>query len=197
MSVQVKQTMAWDARFQAVSFLPPLGHSRVTSCVTRADVTFRTEWQDAVPLNYGQQLVCPGIYRTLQYSISLFTSYVGYGKNNVQTNHMCDWPYRLHIDVVGTALFPTKIYIQKYPSPPFGFGDKKSFTKNLSDFPWSRWACHIAGKQQIFCIQSIDHSLYGKILCMFSLSETPGLNSMVTVPLTCVCTTLQTTSSFV
>ena len=51
----------WDARFQVVSFLTPLGHSRVTSGVTGADVTFRTAWQDAVPLNDGQSLVGPGI----------------------------------------------------------------------------------------------------------------------------------------
>jgi hypothetical protein len=96
--------MAWDARFQVVSFLTPFGHSRVTSCVTGADVTFWTAWWDTVPINDGQSLVGPGIYRTVQYSISLFTSYLGYGKNDVQTNHMCDCPYRLHIDVVGTAL---------------------------------------------------------------------------------------------
>ena len=45
----------------------------------------------------------PGIYRILQYSISLFTSYLDYGKNDVQNNHMCDCPYCLHIGVVGTA----------------------------------------------------------------------------------------------
>jgi hypothetical protein len=95
--------MAWDARFWVVNFLKPLGHSRVASCVTGADVTFWTAWRDTVALNDGQALVGPGIYRTLQYSISLFTSYLEYGKNDVQTNHMCDCPYRLHIDVVGTA----------------------------------------------------------------------------------------------
>ncbi len=95
--------MVWDARFRVVNFLTTLGHSRVTSCVTRSDVIFRTAWWDAVPLNDGQSLVDPGIYRTLQYSSSLFTSYLGYGKNDVQTNHMCDCPYCLHIDVVGTA----------------------------------------------------------------------------------------------
>ncbi len=103
--------MAWYARFQVVNFLTPLGHSCVTLCVTVADVTFWTAWRDAVPLNNGQSLVGPGIYRTVQYSISLFTSYLEYGKNDMQTNHMCDCPYHLHIDVVGTALFPTKIYI--------------------------------------------------------------------------------------
>jgi hypothetical protein len=41
----------------------------------------------------------------------LLSSYLGYGKNDVQTNSMCDCPYRLHIDVMGTALFPTKIYV--------------------------------------------------------------------------------------
>ena len=100
-----------DARFEVVSSLTPLGRSRVSSGDTGADVTFRAAWWDAVPLNDGQSLVGPGIYRTLQYSISLFTSYLGYGKNDVQTNHMCDCPNRLHIDVVGTALFPTKIYV--------------------------------------------------------------------------------------
>ncbi len=101
----------WDARFEDVIFLIPLGHSCVTSGVTGADVTFRTVWRDAVPLNNGQSLVGPGIHRTVQYSISLFTSYLGYGKKDVQTNHMCDCPNCLHIDVVGTALFPTKIYV--------------------------------------------------------------------------------------
>ncbi len=96
--------MVWDARFWVVNFLTPLGHSCVTSCVTGADVTFRTVWRDAVPPNNGQLLVGPGIYHTLQYSISLFTPYLGYGKNDVQTNHMCDCPYRLHIDAVGTAI---------------------------------------------------------------------------------------------
>jgi hypothetical protein len=90
----------------------PLGCSCVPSDDTGADVTFRTAWRDAVPLNDGQSLVGPGIYRTVQYSISLFTSYLEYGKNDVQTNHMCDCPNRLHIDMVGgTALFPTKIYV--------------------------------------------------------------------------------------
>ncbi len=101
----------WDARFEVVSSLTPLGRSRVPSGDTGADVTFRTAWRDAVPLNDGQSLVGPSIYRTVQYSISLFTSYLGYGKNEVQTNHMCDCPNCLHIDVVGTALFPTKIYV--------------------------------------------------------------------------------------
>ncbi len=32
---------------------------------TGADVTFRTAWRDAVPLNDGQSLVGPGIYRTV------------------------------------------------------------------------------------------------------------------------------------
>ncbi len=93
----------WDARFEVVSSLTPLGRSCVSSGDTRADVTFQTAWRDAVPLNDGQSLVGPGIYCTVQYSISLFTSYLGYGKNNVQTNHMCDCPNCLHIDVVGTA----------------------------------------------------------------------------------------------
>ena len=61
--------MAWDARFRVVNFLTPLGHSRVTSGVTGADVTFRTAWRDAVPLNDGQSLVGPGIYRTVQYIV--------------------------------------------------------------------------------------------------------------------------------
>jgi hypothetical protein len=71
----------WDARFEVVSFLTPLGRSRVSAGDTGADVTFRTAWQDAVPLNDGQSLVGPGIYGTVQYSISLFTSYLEYGKN--------------------------------------------------------------------------------------------------------------------
>ena len=45
----------------------------------------------------------PGVYRVLLYSVSLFTSHLGYGKNDVQTNHMCDRPNCLHIDVVGTV----------------------------------------------------------------------------------------------
>ncbi len=65
MSVYIKQTMAWDARFQGVNFLIPLGHSRVSSSDTRADVTFQTAWRDAVPLNDGQSLVGPGIYPTV------------------------------------------------------------------------------------------------------------------------------------
>jgi hypothetical protein len=81
----------------------PLGCSCVSSDDTGADVTFWTAWRDAVPLNDGQSLVGPGIYRTVQYSISLFTSYLEYGKYDVQTNHMCDCPNRLHIDMVGTA----------------------------------------------------------------------------------------------
>ncbi len=55
----------WDARFEDVIFLTPLGHTHVTSGVTGADVTFQTAWQDAVPLNDGQLLVGPGIYRTV------------------------------------------------------------------------------------------------------------------------------------
>ena len=43
----------------------PLGRSRVSSGDTGADVTFRTAWRDAVPLNDGQSLVGPGIYRTV------------------------------------------------------------------------------------------------------------------------------------
>ncbi len=35
-----------------------------------------------------------------------------------------------------------------------------------------------------------SYSLYGIILHLFSLSETPGLNSVVTVPFTCVWSTL-------
>jgi hypothetical protein len=57
--------MVWDARFEVVNFLTHLGRSRVSSGDTGADVTFRTAWQDAVPLNDGQLLVGPGIYRTV------------------------------------------------------------------------------------------------------------------------------------
>jgi hypothetical protein len=36
----------------------------------------------------------------------------------VQTNHMCDCPNRLHIDVVGTAaLQPTKELVEFVPVP--------------------------------------------------------------------------------
>jgi hypothetical protein len=57
--------MVWDARFEVVSFLTPLGRSCVSSGDTVADVTFWTAWRDAVPLNNGQLLVSPGIYRTV------------------------------------------------------------------------------------------------------------------------------------
>jgi hypothetical protein len=130
--------MAWDARFQVVTFSTPLGHSRVTSCVTRADVTFWRAWRDAVPLNNGQLLVGPGIYRTLQYGISLFTSSLGYGKNYVQTNHMCDCPYCLHIDVVGTA------YPGSHRMLPLGeYSQQSNNQKNyhiLWMFQWP-WRC--------------------------------------------------------
>ena len=39
-----------------------------------------------------------------------------------------------YIVMLGTALFPTKIKVLLYPSPPFWFGERKSLTKNLSDY---------------------------------------------------------------
>jgi len=88
--------------------LTPLGRFHVSSSDTEADVTFRTAWRDAVPLNDGQSLVGPGIYRIVLVRSHHTQSMV---RTPVQTNHMCDCPNRLHIDVVGTALFPTKIYV--------------------------------------------------------------------------------------
>jgi hypothetical protein len=55
----------------------------------------------------------------LPYNISPFTSYLEcMVRTPVQTNHMCDCPNRLHIDVVGTAaLQPTKELVEFVPVP--------------------------------------------------------------------------------
>ncbi len=90
--------MAWDARFWVVN----LDTSWALSCDIRCHQS-RCHFSDSMagrsPTKQWPDASGPWY---LPYSISLFTSY-GYGKNNVQTNHMCDCPYRLHIDVVGTA----------------------------------------------------------------------------------------------
>ncbi len=48
---------------------------------------------------------------------------------------------------LGTALFPIKISVSLHPSPPFWFGERKSLTKNLSNYlSLIRQWCHIAGE---------------------------------------------------
>jgi hypothetical protein len=53
--------------------------------------------------------------------------------------------------------------------------------KNLSDYPSKQAGVkHYLGIMELF----VDNCLYGIILCMCILSVRPGLNSMVTFPLT-------------
>ncbi len=81
---------------------------------------------------------------------------------------------------MGTALFPTKISVTLYPSPPFWLGERKSVRKYLSDYlSQIRQCCHIA--KEIGGISS-NHCVYGIIHPILILSVRPGLSWMVTVP---------------
>ena len=82
--------MVWDARFWAVFFLTPLGRSRVSSGDIGADVTFQTSKSGRSPTKLWPVASGPWY---LPYVLQIV---VCSHRNNVQTNHMCDWPYCLH-----------------------------------------------------------------------------------------------------
>ncbi len=60
------------------------------------------------------------------------------------TSHGCYCTLCLHASRLGTALFPTKINALDLILVSIWFGERKGCSKNISDYPLSGWACHIA-----------------------------------------------------